>query len=316
MRRGGRGGDAAALAALAPCFSTVVDLGTLVASSSGGGGDDVEPYAFRLAVVDAAGFEGAATLAVAVNTAPRDGALAISPADGLALTDAFVFAATGWVDDLDDFPRARALGVVVGALADAAPVDDAAFVALGDAQALASRAGVLLPAGDAAANGTLTGVARVSDRLGAVGAARARARVTAASWSADALEQAAESALADALALGDADGVAQLAAAVVSLVAPAASGGAGAGGGANGTAAAEADGAAFEAAVRCARRSSARSVRARAPIDVTSQAAVATQTGVLNAVCAGPSSSRPRARPPRSACSRRCSAASTRRARA
>ena len=148
-----------------------------VASSSGGGGDQAEPYASRLAVVDAAGFEGAATLAVAVNTAPRDGALAISPADGLALSDAFVFAATGWVDDLDDFPLAYAFGYVVGALADAAPVDDAAFVALGDAQALASRAGVLLPDGRRRReNGTLTGVARVSDRLGAVGAARARAR--------------------------------------------------------------------------------------------------------------------------------------------
>ena len=101
-----------------------------------------------------------------------------------------------------------AFGYVIGALATAgdddalatAGVDDdvatstalaassSAYVALADTQAAATYTAASLPAGDAARNGTLTGIAIVFDAYGAGGEATAVALVTAREWVVDDLE--------------------------------------------------------------------------------------------------------------------------------
>jgi hypothetical protein len=139
-------------------------------------------YNFRLVATDTEGNVGFGAAAVVVNSPPASGTFAVSPRTGYAMQDAFTLTCSLWSDDVDDYPLTYSFGVLstekFEAIKAEATDSNVLVAQLGKsmtplvASQLSPQATAkMFPPSGMADSESVTVVAFISDRLGAVAVA-------------------------------------------------------------------------------------------------------------------------------------------------
>ncbi|KAG7384504.1 hypothetical protein PHYPSEUDO_002556 [Phytophthora pseudosyringae] len=136
-------------------------------------------YTFRLVANDTEGNVGFGSVSVIVNAPPTSGTFVVSPQSGYAMQDAFTLTCSLWSDDVDDYPLAYSFGVLSTANFEALrnnATDANTLVAqlrksmtpLVASQPAPSATATMFPPANLEDSESVTVVAFISDRLGAV----------------------------------------------------------------------------------------------------------------------------------------------------
>ncbi|CAM9205474.1 unnamed protein product [Chrysoparadoxa australica] len=178
----------------------VLNLGALTAGSS---------YTIQLTATDRDGQAAAASVQVVINSAPKSGAIQVSPDSGFALETAFDLSASLWVDDADDYPLRYRFAYVLGEY-----TEDSKVTTLRGLSYSSSELGKLLPTGTGDES-VVTCLVYATDRFGATGVATTQVTVqevqVAAEDLTEYLSEKTDSLISGALEEGNPDAVMQLA---------------------------------------------------------------------------------------------------------
>ncbi|KAG4050353.1 hypothetical protein PC123_g14407 [Phytophthora cactorum] len=136
-------------------------------------------YNFRLVATDSVGSVGFGSVSVIVNSPPASGTFVVSPQSGYAMQDTFTFTCSLWSDDADDYPLTYSFGVLSTAdfeVIQKNSTDSNTLVAqlrksmtpLVVNQLTPLATAQMFPPADMADSESVTVLAFISDRLGAV----------------------------------------------------------------------------------------------------------------------------------------------------
>ncbi|GMF20989.1 unnamed protein product [Phytophthora lilii] len=136
-------------------------------------------YTFRLVATDTENNVGFGSVSVVVNSPPTSGLLTVSPSSGYAMQDLFTLTCSLWSDDVDDYPLSYAFGVLSTTTFEALKINapDAntliaqlrrSMTPLVATQLAPSATTKMFPPTNMADSESVTVLAFISDRLGAV----------------------------------------------------------------------------------------------------------------------------------------------------